>query len=276
MLLQLVRVLPFSFTSRRTLLSSTRTQIQPSNDYFLLTRIHQSRRNDEDNDWYDAHLAHGLNEVHEEDAVELLESEQAAAVDAHDAPDAGMEAAAEEWAVMLAAELTHTLKTQPQKEEQQQQKKKTREEEWYEAHLAHGLVEVHEEDADELLESKQAAAVDAHDAPDAGMEAAAEEWAVMLAAEVVHKLKAKPSQQQQKQQLTKNRQEDWYDEHLVHGAPHLREENADELLESEQAAANDAHDAPDAGVEAAAGERAVMLAAELAHKLKEESRQGQK
>lgn len=55
-------------------------------------------------------MAHNLEEVHEEDTLELRESEEAAAVDAHDANDPGMEAAAEEWAVMLAAELVHKLK----------------------------------------------------------------------------------------------------------------------------------------------------------------------
>ena len=48
------------------------------------------------NSWDEDHLAHGVSEIHEETEEELLESEIAAAWDAHDAPDAGMEAAAEE------------------------------------------------------------------------------------------------------------------------------------------------------------------------------------
>ena len=67
--------------------------------------------------------------------------------------------------------------------------------EWNDAHLAHGWMEVHEEDSDELLESEAAAAIDAHDDPDPGMEAAAEERAVMLAAEFAHKLKLKKQQE---------------------------------------------------------------------------------
>ena len=133
--------------------------------------------------WNQEHLAHGASEIHEETADEVKESEQAAAWDAHDAPDAGMEAAAEERAVMLAAELMHKMK--------QKKIDGTKENNWNKEHLAHGASEIHEETADELKESEQAAAWDAHDAPDAGMEAAAEERAVMLAAELMHKMKPK-------------------------------------------------------------------------------------
>ena len=62
---------------------------------------------DQSNDWNEMHLAHGWMDIHEEDATELWESEMAAAFDAHDDPDPGMEAAAEERAIMLAAELIH-------------------------------------------------------------------------------------------------------------------------------------------------------------------------
>lgn len=136
--------------------------------------------------WNDAHLARGLDEVREPDATELLESEQEAVVDAHDTLDAGMEAAAEERAVMWAAEMTHHMKNHPPRG----RPGTDRRDEWNDAHLAHGIADVHEEDATELRESEEMAAVDAHDAPDAGMEAAAEEWAVMLAAEFTHKLKS--------------------------------------------------------------------------------------
>ena len=59
--------------------------------------------------WNDAHVAHGLDDVEEPNASDLHDAEEAAAVDAHDAIDAGMEAAAEERAVMLAQELAHKL-----------------------------------------------------------------------------------------------------------------------------------------------------------------------
>ena len=68
------------------------------------------------NAWNEKHLAHSASDIHEETAEELLESEEAAAWDAHDAPDAGMEAAAEERAVMLAAELMEKMKQKKAKE----------------------------------------------------------------------------------------------------------------------------------------------------------------
>ena len=217
--------------------------------------------------WVDAHLAHGLAEVQEPDAVEMLESEEMAAFDAHDALDAGMEAAAEERAVMLAAEMTHRIKFPKAAAPAKKQ------DEWNEAHLAHGIADVHEEDATELRESEEMAAFDAHDAPDAGMEAAAEEWAVMLAAELTHKLKTK---QANNNQSSNNNKDDWNKAHLAHGVANLHEEDNEELLASEEAAAVDAHDAPDAGMEAAAEERAIMLAAELAHTLKQKALSQQK
>eukprot|EP00978_Attheya_sp_CCMP212_P015325 scaffold39546_cov62-Attheya_sp.AAC.3 len=50
----------------------------------------------------------------------------------------------------------------------------------------------------------------------------------------------------------------------------IHEETNEELLLSEEAAAQDAHDCSDPGMEAAAMERAVMLAAQLAHSKTEE------
>ena len=70
---------------------------------------------DQSNDWNEAHLAHGWMDIHEEDASELWESEMAAAFDAHDDPDPGMEAAAEERTVMSAAEFAHQFKQKKQK-----------------------------------------------------------------------------------------------------------------------------------------------------------------
>lgn len=130
----------------------------------------------------DEHLAHGLAEVHEETNEELLESERAAAEDAHDSIDAGMEAAAEERAVMIAHDMIHKMKGGEQPKTNSK---------WSEEHLAHGIAQVHEETDEELLESEQAAAQDAHDSMDAGMEAAAEERAVMLANELIHEMREK-------------------------------------------------------------------------------------
>ena len=111
----------------------------------------------------------------------------AAAWDAHDCNDPGMEGAAEERAVMLAEEMLHEL---------QQKQDKTNE--WNDQHLAHGAANVHEESNQELKASEDAAAWDAHDCNDAGMEAAAEERAVMLANEFMHDMKLKQQQQKKK------------------------------------------------------------------------------
>ena len=115
----------------------------------------------------------------------LFDAEEAAAIDAHDLSDPGMEAAAMERAVMLAAEY---------KEEQLKKQLEDRiiskpcnggaaliksiDEQYKEA--GKSIVATDEES---LLDDEEAAAIDAHDVPDAGMEAAAMERAVMLAAE---------------------------------------------------------------------------------------------
>jgi hypothetical protein len=75
-----------------------------------------SSKNDEN--WLDQHLAHGAKEIHEETEEEIIESEIAAAIDAHDSIDAGMEAAAEERAVMLAAEMAKRIKEKYQNQQQ--------------------------------------------------------------------------------------------------------------------------------------------------------------
>ena len=186
LLLLVVELSAFSFQRPATTGVTTQTRI--------IKPLFFSKRTD----WNEAHVAHNLAEVHEPNADELRASEQAAALDAHDALDAGMEAAAEERAVMLAAEMTHWLKTGKQQQEQQQQPNHDNDDDWNDLHVAQNLEEVHEENAQELLESEQAAALDAHDAPDPAMEAAAEEWAVMLAAEKVHKLKEKSPQRTNK------------------------------------------------------------------------------
>jgi hypothetical protein len=134
----------------------------------------------------DEHLAHGIGEVHEENDAELLESERAAVEDAYDISDSGMEAAAEERAVMLAHEMIHEMKHR-----KKQAATETSDDKWIEEHLAHDISEIHEETNAELLESERAAVEDAHDISDAGMEAAAEERAVMLANELIHEMREK-------------------------------------------------------------------------------------
>jgi hypothetical protein len=130
------------------------------------------------------------------------------------------------------------------------------------------LSKIHEETDDELRNSEDLAAIDAADCSDAGMEAVAEERAVMLANEMAHK---KQQQQQKKDDKKKSDKSQWNEQHLVHGADKIHEETDDELRETEDAAAVDASDSSDAGIEAAMEERAVMLAREMAHKIKEEA-----
>jgi len=116
---------------------------------------------------------------------------------------------------------------------------------------------------DSLFDSEEAAAVDAHDLNDPGLEGAAMERAVMLAEEY-------------KEQQLKKKEMDRNSEPCVGGAAlinSLEEQQAEvrktafstddeSLLEAEDAAAIDAHDLSDSGLEAAAMERAVMLAEE--------------
>jgi hypothetical protein len=116
---------------------------------------------------------------------------------------------------------------------------------------------------DSLLDAEEAAAIDAHDISDPGIEAAAMERAVMLA-------------QEYKEEQMRKKEMDRRSEPCVGGASLIKslEEQRNKvgmgslrtddesLLENEEAAAIDAHDISDPGIEAAAMERAVMLAQE--------------
>jgi len=90
----------------------------------LLPLFSTAKNNDDDDNWNDNdHIAHGLREVQLETDEDLQEAETAAAWDAHDCADAGMEAAAEERAVMWAARLTEQLKKQQAQPPPQEPKK---------------------------------------------------------------------------------------------------------------------------------------------------------
>ena len=119
-----------------------------------------------------------------------------------------------------------------------------------------------QKDDDDLRQAEDDAAFDAHDCPDAGMEAAAEERAVMMA-ESMH-LKPKHEIHAEKTFAT--------DESVP--APHISMDKVSnaEVEQAEEDAAYDAHDCSDAGMEAAAEERAVMMAYEMTEKKKEEAR----
>lgn len=122
------------------------------------------------------------------------------------------------------------------------------------------MMTLHSHD-DDLRQAEDDAAFDAHDCPDAGMEAAAEERAVMMA-ESMH---LKPKHEIHAEQTSSA------DEAVP--APHISMEKVGnaELEQAEEDAAYDAHDCSDAGMEAAAEERAVMMAYEMAEKKKEEA-----
>ena len=136
--------------------------------------------------------------------------------------------------------------------------------------LTRHFSKLHEETDDELRLSEDAAALDAADCSDAGMEAVAEERAVMLANEIFHK---KQEEKERKAATAGGSvaEDEWVEEHLVHGANQIHEETDDELKETEEMAAADAADCSDPGMEAAMEERAVMLAQEMAHKMKEKA-----
>ena len=189
----------------------------------------------------------------------LFDAEEAAAVDSHDLSDPGFEGAAMERAVMLAEEY----------KEQRLKKKKEMERRRSSAALIKSLDEQHDKgrkatflsDDESLLEAEDAAAVDSHDLSDPGLEGAAMERAVMLAEEY----------KEQKKDIKRSSSEP-----CVGGAALIRsldEQNDkvratnlstddESLLDAEEAAAIDAHDVNDSGLEAAAMERAVMLAEE--------------
>ena len=132
--------------------------------------------------------------------------------------------------------------------------------------MSHGAKEIHEETDDELEESEEAAVWDAFDcASDPGMEAASEERAVMMANEMAHKMKEKAEHPESKKDI------EWNKEHLIPSAKALHVETDEELKESEDQAAWDAHDCDDPGIEAAMSEYSVMLANEMARKMKEKA-----
>jgi len=138
--------------------------------------------------------------------------------------------------------------------------------EWNDEHLVHDATEIHEETEEEMRESEEAAAFDAHDLNDPGMEAAMMERSVIIANEMAHNYKEK-----EKHPVDEINKKNWNNEHLVHDATEIHEETEDELLESEEAAAFDAHDLNDPGMEAAMMVRAVIFANEMAHKYKKKA-----
>lgn len=114
---------------------------------------------------------------------DLFDSEEAAAVDAHDISDPGMEAAAMERSAMLAEKMIKEMKnakkkTHPVEAPRRSDGNRGR------LHL-HKSILAHED----LYNAEEAAYVDAHDVSDAGMEAAAMERAVMLADDILKKKK---------------------------------------------------------------------------------------
>jgi hypothetical protein len=166
--------------------------------------------------WNDKdHLIHNASEIHEDTPDELREGEDLAAWDAHDCSDAGMEAASEERALMLAQEIAHKMHEEALEHKRDRSKQNhnvvvdelkpgTKKNVWKDAdHLIRGAAEIHEDTAEELRDGEDSAAWDAHDCSDAGMEAASEERALMIAQEMAHKLHEGALKLKQKQQEKK-------------------------------------------------------------------------
>eukprot|EP01082_Thalassiosira_pseudonana_P003784 g2515.t1 g2515 contig12:271779-273041(+) len=104
---------------------------------------------------------------------DLFDAEEAAALDAHDVSDSGMEGAAMERAVMMAQEYKELLK----KEREEPKKESTV------GKVKSMFKGGNADDNDDLFDAEEAAAMDAHDLSDAGMEAASMERALMMAEE---------------------------------------------------------------------------------------------
>jgi hypothetical protein len=116
------------------------------------------------------------------------------------------------------------------------------------------------DDDDTLREAEDDAAVDAHDCPDPAMEAAAEERALMMAENMHLKVKQEIHVEETKEAASK---EPHFDGHKA---------TDKEMKQAEEDAAMDGHDCSDAGMETAAEERAVMMAYEMAEKMKKQKR----
>lgn len=109
---------------------------------------------------------------------EIFDSEEEAAVDAHDLSDAGFEAAAMERAVMMAEDMLANQKHNLHAEQRSEQVEPT-----------HFVGEIESFTHQETFDAEEAAVYDAHDVSDAGIEAAAMESAVFMAEELMKKKK---------------------------------------------------------------------------------------
>ncbi|KAL3796294.1 hypothetical protein HJC23_008614 [Cyclotella cryptica] len=178
----------------------------------------------------------------------LLDAEDAAAFDAHDLSDPGMEAAAMERALMMAEEfkVKQSIKQHPRKTKQTKA-----------ATIGGKAHDMQTNQDDSLSDAEDAAAFDAHDLSDPGMEAAAMERAVMMAEEF--KIDQYNTNKTHKTKQITVEVDNFF-------LPEVHTDEGDSLLDAEDAAAFDAHDLSDPGVEAAAMERAVMIANELTNK----------
>lgn len=183
----------------------------------------------------------------------LWDAEDAAAFDAHDLSDPGMEAAAMERSVIMAEEFKIKQSNKKNQETTEQTKAEMREK---------SFDDMQTSEDDTLSDAEDAAAFDAHDLSDPGMEAAAMERAVMMAEEFKVNQSNKKRQHSQKQIKLETKKDISREMHA--------DENAS-LLDAEDAAAFDAHDLSDPGMEAAAMERAVMMANEFKNKKTEKS-----
>eukprot|EP00557_Chaetoceros_sp_GSL56_P003709 CAMPEP_0176493872 /NCGR_PEP_ID=MMETSP0200_2-20121128/9777_1 /TAXON_ID=947934 /ORGANISM="Chaetoceros sp., Strain GSL56" /LENGTH=353 /DNA_ID=CAMNT_0017891557 /DNA_START=1209 /DNA_END=2267 /DNA_ORIENTATION=+ len=127
-------------------------------------------------------------------------------------------------------------------------------------HFSFRIISLIQSSHQDLYDSEEEAAFDAHDLSDAGMEAAAMERAVMMANNL--KLPKKTETKTKADQGTKEKVRT--EANIQPSGDHQN------LYEAEEEAAFDAHDLSDAGMEAAAMERAIMMANNLLRKKREE------
>lgn len=114
---------------------------------------------------------------------DLFDSEEAAAFDAHDLSDPGMEAAAMERSAMLADKMVEDIKSSTKKRHPDTNPRRS--------DGNRGRLRLHKSilSHQDLYNAEEAAYVDAHDVSDSGMEAAAMERAVIMAADILKKKK---------------------------------------------------------------------------------------
>mmetsp|Transcript_7502 Transcript_7502/g.10167 ORF Transcript_7502/g.10167 Transcript_7502/m.10167 type:complete len:389 (-) Transcript_7502:634-1800(-) len=129
---------------------------------------------------------------------DIYEAEEAAAIDAHDVSDPGMEGAAMERSVMMAQEMFAEEKNRSHEAHAKAEKAS------HKSNIPNSsLSDLEPGDVDDLVEAEEAAAIDAHDVSDPGMEGAAMERAVFLAQELIAQKREGPTKNKEQEKVSK-------------------------------------------------------------------------